>query len=354
MNLSGLTNAQAAAISDKLSTVLRMPNIKWLMEDLSYSLGVSGDSHVSFPGLENIDIGGYLPDNQEVGFDQVKMTPKETKLIPMNKAYGVSIQEGVRIQKATDIQKYLAQALQWVFPRTIFAGILEYITNNPGKWGVLPSNYDCTAPDGQPLYSNSGWLDNIRTYSGGGVVDVMTDYWELITQILNASYPGSEEGYWDGADTDNLQPVIIYPPEHEQVMKYVFTTEYFNNIVKNVTFNSEGENVLARTRPILRRSKRLSGISTTDWMVFLTTKAESDSKQPLNLFFNNAGLSGKHDSENNRRGIEVKWDNGSILSMAVLGPGSTYYETKRKYGISMNWYMGIYGDNRFRTGIVKA
>lgn len=356
MILDGFTPAVRAAIGDKLSNALEMnPNVQWLINGVGTALGVSGDSYVSFPGIEGLDVGGYLPDGQDVAFDETKIRSKTSILEPMNKAFGVPIKQAVQLQKATDITAFLSKALNVLFPRTLFATFMEYMLDEAAKWGCLPVGYDTNSFDSQPYFSNSGYLDNLVAYTGDDAVSVFADYWSTVTNMLNATHPDSNEGYWEGVDTDNLQPVIIYPPELEETMKYVFTTEYFNNIVKGVTFNSEGENVLSRTKPVLRSSKRLGLISTTKWMVFFTSMKESIAAPPVTFFFNNTGLVGKHDSESSRRGVDISAGNmGNIIQMAVLGPGSTYYETKRKYGVTMNWYMGMLGTNRYRGYLVST
>ncbi len=329
-----------------------------ILNGIGQAQRATGIGDTIYPGWAGIGGAEHLPPGEQIRTKAVKTYPQTIKYEPLSIAKDFSAKQLKTVQPFADVKKEVTGLMMDGWPKTLYYVLLEYITNNPGQWNKLPSDYDTNGFDGLPLYDNdhypdadgNGTLDNLVTQTGVTAPAIEHDFWTLVAQLDEGLIPGTEFYYWDGVDDYDLDVYIIYPSNLNEVMKKVFTADMFMTMVAGTTYNSPMTNILAKNaRPTLIKSAALKSISSTEWYVFFTSRSASSSPMAIQFFFSVDDIEAGKTGTGLQGGL--KFDNKSLFDFHYLGKNSDYSVLNNgRVLISSSTWLGIHGSVPYRTG----
>jgi len=362
IDISGMTATEIKSMVSGLNNAFWGSKIN--LNFLTKLCGVKKTNGLSFtnsPGWAGLDIAQHRAKGAAITERDIFTYKKTITLEAKDASWNFGMDDLAEVEPIGDTVSEVTSKINPLWGDTIHAGFVEFITNNAGQFGVLSSGYSCLGYDAAALYANShygGVLDNIAPYTGATPPDVENDFWVAWKQLRAAKIPGTNRYFWAGVALADCQPVIMFPPELEEVMNNVFGAEQYMTMSQGTAYNSPQSNVLADgtvlNKPILIPSPYLTDISTTQWYVFLADMSCSPSEQPVQIVFNPFKSSKGQRGEAIRNGVDVGFgDNGNglgdLFSLAFLGEGSEVWIRESKAVLASKTNMGFLAHNPYRT-----
>ena len=312
-----------------------------------------------YPGWEGIDHPTYLPSGEEIRVGSISLREKVIDFQEVSVAKDF-LKRQLKKASVANMDSAVGEVKGLMVERffdAFFRGFLEYITSNPGQWGVLPENYDCLTWDGLPFFDNTHFpdqagastLDNIVTQTGILAEDIDNDFWKGWEQLSKGKIPGTSLYYWNAVQETELNVIIVYPPELNAVIKKTFKSDIFPGMVAGNLYDAAATNINATSlRPVFIQSAELSELSSTEWYVFFSSKDIGTAPAPVQIFFApDQNLEGGTITSNAPTEISMSGI-GGFIEFNWLGKGSYNWVKQKKAIMEANTYVGYFGSVPFR------
>jgi len=362
IDLAKLTIPEQKAMKDELNrTFDGSRKVNDVLNGIGQARIATGTGVTVYPGWAGIGHARYLPPGEQIRPRHLELYKQNIEFIPLSNSFDFTAKQLKQTQPFTDVKSEVNGLMADNWGKTLYYAMIEYITNNPGQWNILDSDYSTNGFDGLPLYDNSHFpdadgtaqLDNSITQTGIDAPSIEKDFWTAIAQLDEGKIPGTDFYYWEGVDDYDLDVYILYPTNLNEVMKKVFTADMFPAFIAGSSYNSPITNIIAKNaRPVLIKSAALKSISSTAWYIFLTSRSASTSPMAIQFFFSPDPIeAGKVGTE--FKG-EIKFTSKSIVEYHYLGKNSEYYvQNNGKVLLASSTWLGIHGTNPYRTAKIS-
>jgi len=377
IDLSGMTGVDAKAMQTHLNkSFMGNVTMRNVVNKIAQSTRINGFEHKVYPGIEGIGLAQYLPEGEPIRANSIKIREKTLTLHRVNRAQEFSDRQIRAVEPFMDTVAEVNQFMLAIWNYTIFAMLVEFLHNDPGKFGVLPKDADLTGWDGLSFYHAAhfdGKLNNTVAQTGTGPAQIAKDYWKGLTTLRKGLLPSSDIPFWEGASQENLEIVILYPTSLAEVIENVFSAEMFPAMIAGTMYNAPSDNLLAkltRLRPFLVESAFLDKVDPNAWFAFITTKSVSPSPAAIQMIFNPKKSTNADSSEASKKGVPFEFGNiadkgigqkgeggqpqGSQQNMNLfllewLGEGSQKWIEESKAVLSTSTRLGIFGAVPYRS-----